>query len=153
VGCGTGEDAVDIAAMGFEYCGLDVAEAAILDAKTKNKSNSSQFACADFFKWQAGQSFDVIYEKGFFHGLAGLRRRSNFIRRIATQLAPDGVWISVCGAADQKHTKFPHGAIYLRDLIMPAEVYFEVLEVVKDNYGLADHEREFRAWHSVFRRY
>lgn len=153
IGCGTGQDAISIAKMGFDYCGLDVSEVAIQCASKSNRRRSVSFNCVDFFHWSYDEPFDVIYEKGFFHGLAGRRRRNNFVRRVAAQLAPTGIWISVCGSADQKHGHFSHGAIYLRDLIEPAEVYFEVLEIVKDNYGLADPSKDFPAWHSVLRRY
>lgn len=153
VGCGRGDDAADIIQMGFEYYGLDIAEAAIAYAKKRNPGHGSDFISEDFFNWNSGQQFDVIYDKGFFHGLAGLRRRNSFIRRVARQLSSRGIWITVCGSADQTHEKFPRGAIYLRDLIGPAEVYFEVLEIVKDDYGLADRTKEFQAWHAAFRRY
>jgi hypothetical protein len=112
----------------------------------------ASFSSADFFRWSAKEAFGVIYEKGFFHGLRGVRRRNMFIRRAASLLGPKGIWLSVCGAADHRRLDFHHGAIYLRDLIGPAEIYFEVLEVVKANYGLADRHHEFGAWHAVFRR-
>jgi 2-polyprenyl-3-methyl-5-hydroxy-6-metoxy-1,4-benzoquinol methylase len=153
IGCGTGEDATSIVDLGFEYHGLDVSEAAISSAKDRLEGAGRAFSCSDFFSWPAGEPFDVIYDKGFFHGLAGTRRRNTFVRRVASQLVPHGLWISVCGSADQKHENYTHGAIYLRDLVGPAEVYFEVLEIVKDRYGLADQSKEFSAWHSAFRRY
>jgi SAM-dependent methyltransferase len=153
VGCGVGDDAVEIAQMGFEYHGLDVSETAIRVAKAEKKRKALDFTCADFFRWAAREPFHVIYEKGFFHGLAGTRQRNRFIRHVASQLTHNGIWVSVCGAADQKHKRFPHGAIYLRDLVGPAEVYFEVLEIQKANYGLADQSKDFPAWHSAFRRY
>jgi 2-polyprenyl-3-methyl-5-hydroxy-6-metoxy-1,4-benzoquinol methylase len=152
VGCGMGDDAVAIAATGFQYHGLDIAEAAIGIAKSRNSPRRAvTFTCADFFRWSDEKPFNVIYEKGFFHGLAGLRRRNAFIRHVASHLAPDGIWVSVCGSADQISQDFPHGAIYLRDLVGPAEVYFQVLEIVKSNYGLADRTKDFSAWHAAFR--
>jgi trans-aconitate methyltransferase len=152
VGCGTGNDAAAIVKMGFDYHGLDVAEAAISEARASKKTKALDFTCADFFRWSGEKPFDVIYEKGFFHGLAGVRRRNTFIRRVASHLAPEGIWVSVCGSADQTRGDFARGAIYLRDLVGPAEVYFEVLEIVKGNYGLADESNDFSAWHASFRR-
>jgi len=149
VGCGTGDDSEVIVDMGFDYLGVDFAEAAI---RKRKRGNGAEFMSRDFFKWSCGESFDVIYEKGFFHGLAGVRRRNNFIRRTASLLNPAGIWISICGSADHRRKDFPHGTIFLRDLVEPAEVYFEILEIVKDDYGLADRANEFQAWHAVFRR-
>lgn len=152
VGCGVGDDANEIGKLGFDYFGLDISDAAIRDAKARYISRTLHFARADFFCWSAADSFDVVYEKGIFHGLAGVRRRNTFVRRAATLLRPQGIWISVCGSADHRRKDFSHGAIYLRDLIAPAEIYFEVLEVVKAPYGLVDKEHEFDAWHAAFRR-
>lgn len=153
IGCGTGDDSVAIVESGFAYHGLDFSPVAIRSAKRHVRHKNITFTCADFFEWLPAEPFDVIYEKGFFHGLAGARRRNTFVRRVASQLEPNGLWVSVCGAADEKHDRFPHGAIYLRDLVGPAQVYFEILEIIKGRYGLADESRDFQAWYSAFRRY
>jgi SAM-dependent methyltransferase len=152
IGCGTGIDATTFIEHEFEYCGLDFSEAAIRQAVNNHKRYSYNFSCADFFQWTSKEPFGVIYEKGFFHGLRGVRRRNTFVRRAASLLSPDGIWLTVCGAADHRRSDFNHPAIYLRDLIGPAEIYFEVLEVIKADYGLADRQHEFSAWHAVFRR-
>jgi 2-polyprenyl-3-methyl-5-hydroxy-6-metoxy-1,4-benzoquinol methylase len=153
VGCGMGDDSDAIVKMGFDYLGLDVADAAIRNIKTRRNGTAPEFTSADFFRWSSDKRFDVVYEKGFFHGLAGVRRRKNFLRRVAWSLAPQGIWVSVSGSADPNRCEdLPHGAIFLRDLVEPAEVYFEVLEIVKDDYGLADGANDFKAWHTVCRR-
>ena len=152
IGCGTGDDAPGLLDFGLEYLGLDFSEAAVRQAASRHGSEVCRFVYADFFNWTSGEPFDIIYEKGVFHGLGGVRRRNVFVRRVASLLSPNGIWLSICGAADRRHPEFPHGAIYLRDLIGPAEIYFEVLEVVKAEYGLADRHHEFGAWHAAFRR-
>lgn len=152
IGCGTGIDSATFVKLGFEYLGIDFSEAAIRQAVKNHSSDTFKFACADFFKWAASEPFSVIYEKGFFHGLRGVRRRNSFVRRAASLLMTDGIWITVCGAADRRRSDFNHPAIYLRDLIGPAEIYFEVLGVNKADYGLADRHHEFSAWHAAFRR-
>lgn len=152
VGCGTGNDAPDLVNLGLEYLGLDLSEAAVEQATSLHGSALCKFVSADFFQWKAREAFDIIYDKGVFHGLGGVRRRNAFVRRAASLLSPNGIWLSVCGAPDHRRSDFRHGTIYLRDLIGPAEVCFEVLEVVKAGYGLADQQHDFSAWHAVFRR-
>jgi SAM-dependent methyltransferase len=152
VGCGTGTDAATFVKHGFEYLGLDISPISIEKAKSKNLISGISFECGDFFQRSTKKSFDVVYEKGFFHNLAGVRRRNTFIRRVASKLSEHGIWITVCGSADYRREDFPHGAIYLGDLVGPAEVYFEVLEVLKGPYGLLDHQFDFEAWYAVFRR-
>jgi SAM-dependent methyltransferase len=152
IGCGTADDAVAIARLGFEYTGVDTSTEAIRVAAGRKNEHSFRFLSADVFKWEPRERFDVVYDKGLFHGLAGPRRRSTLVRRIARLLNPNGVWITVCGAADRRRSDFGHGAIYLRDLVLPAEIYFEVLEVLKAPYSLADKDHDFEAWHAAFRR-
>lgn len=152
IGCGSGDDANQIRKLGFDYLGIDVSDAAIRGAKASYASENIHFTRTNFFRWSSAGSFNAIYEKGVFHGLAGVRRRNTFVRRAATLLCSKGIWVTVCGSADYRRKDFTHGAIYLRDLIGPAEIYFEALEVVKAPYGLADKNHEFEAWHGAFRR-
>lgn len=152
VGCGLGMDVLALLKLGFEYAGLDISAQAIRSAQKRFGSQKARFLQADFLRWSTEFSFDAIYDKGFFHGLAGMRRRNAVVRRIAAALRPGGIWVTVCGSADRRRVDFCHGAIYLRDLVAPAEVYFEVLEVVKSSYGLAHQKHDFDAWHAAFRR-
>lgn len=152
IGCGNGDDSDSITRMGFTYLGIDISKTAIRYAKSRHHSNQVQFSPADFFRWSSKVSFDVVYEKGFFHGLAGVRRRNAFLRRVAASLNEKGIWTTVCGSADHRRDDFTHGAIYLRDLIGPAEIHFEILEVIKGPYGLTDKGHNFQAWYGVFRR-
>lgn len=153
LGClGPGACPLPRRAVGFDYLGLDISKAAIRSARAQSERTTVRFLQADFFHWSTNSSFDVIYDKGLFHGLAGVRRRNAFLCRVAAALRPEGIWITVCGSADHRRSDFCHGAIYLRDLVAPAEIYFEILEIVKTPYGLADQEHDFEAWHAAFRR-
>lgn len=152
VGCGTGDDSTEIVDLDFNYLGIDASPAAIARAASTRRTPQIRFLLFDFFAKSSLAPFDVIYEKGVFHGLAGVRRRSMFARRVAIHLRPSGIWISICGSADIYDPNFSRGAIYLRDLVAPVEPYLEVLEVVKAPYGLAEVSHEFVAWHAVFRR-
>lgn len=148
VGCGTSPDRLQLASLGFRYTGLDLSEEAI----KRGAVSGAHLIRADFFKHKIADTFDVAYDKGFYHGLAGSRRRTAAARRISMLLTPGGIWVTVCGSADKLDASFRRGAIFLRDLVGPVEVYFEVLEVVKDSYGLLDTRHEFDAWHAAFRK-
>jgi len=151
IGCGIGTDALTLKALGFDYLGIDASQAAIRSAVART-TPAIRFKCDDFFTFRPKEQFGVVYEKGFFHGLAGVRRRSAFVRRLATILNPNGLWVSVCGSADHRRSDFSHGALYLRDLVGPAEIFFEVMEIVKAPYGLLESSCDFQAWHAAFRR-
>lgn len=151
-GCGLGDDSAQLAEMGFDYLGVDIAATAVGSAAATHSGRGLRFLAADFFTFRSPPGFDVLYDKGFFHGLRGVRRRNVFLRRAAALLRPKGLWITVCGSADRMLDDFMHGAIFLRDLVSPAEVYFELLEIVKVPYGLAQTIHDFEAWHMACRR-
>lgn len=152
IGCGTGVDSRGFAKLKFNYQGIDASSVAIDEARARYHAARSRFLCMDFFGHSSLNTFDVVYDKGVFHGLAGARRRTMFIRRVAIHLRPKGIWTTVCGSADKRDPDFPRGALYLRDLVGPAEVYFEIIEIVKAPYGLEDASHDFDAWYAVFRR-
>jgi SAM-dependent methyltransferase len=70
VGCGTGEHALMVAAMGLDATGLDAATTAIAIAKRKAEERALN---VHFMTWNAleladlGQSFDTVLDCGLFH--------------------------------------------------------------------------------------
>jgi SAM-dependent methyltransferase len=154
VGCGAGRDAQVLARWGFAVHGIDRSAAAIREATARAKPKRQRiiFEVADFFHWKSEALFNVIYDKGVFHNLHSPAERDRFARRVSSLLAPDGLWTTVCGSADGIEGRAAHGAIYLQDLVVVAEPYFEVLEIVKGKYLTAKPALDFKAWHCLFRR-
>lgn len=152
VGCGSARDSQDFLALNFNYSGIDISPKVIDLNKKQYPTLKDQFFAEDFLQWKSDKSYDVIYEKGVFHNLAGEYRRQVFIKRVAQNLKPGGIWISVCGSADDLQPGVPHGALFLQHLIEPAETYFEILEVIKSRYGTLQSRLDFQAWHCVFKR-
>jgi len=150
VGAGNGSDARGFIGEGYDYTGVDISAEAISLAKTKIPKGT--FITADFLKWPLPRTFAVVYDKGVFHNMPGVRKRNAFARRVAAALDKGGMWVCVCGSADNYDPNNPHGAIFLQHLIEPAERYFEVLEVIKAPYGTTHEGGQFDAWYCVFRR-
>ena len=149
IGCGTGSDSVPLIKEGYTYHGIDFSKEAVAEA---TQLHGPHFESVDFFRWRPGHTYNIIYDKGFFHNLGGPRRRTAAIRRISQSLSAHGIWVTVCGAADDLVEGSPHNALFLRDIIYPAEPYFEILEVIRAPYGLSDKKHDFMAWHIVMRR-
>ena len=69
-GCGTGENALHIAALGFPVVGVDVAETALAMAREKAKARGIkvEFAAADAFHLERlGRKFNTVLDCGLFH--------------------------------------------------------------------------------------
>lgn len=144
IGCGTGADIADLTSLGFDYTGIEWSPTA-----AKQASTLGNVVIGNFDEWSSSHAFDVIYDKGYFHGLQGVRARRRFSERLVTFLKPDGIWLTIAGTGDE--VTFNRGAILARDLVYPAEIWFRIHEVRRSRYGVTEARLDFDAWHAVFR--
>jgi len=153
VGCGVGDDAKDIVALGFDYDGIDISGVATARASKSLKSEAANFFPEHFLTSHPAKKYSIIYDKGVFHNQQGTRYRELFARRVAQTLDEGGMWITVCGAAEYPGTPTFHPALYLTHLVRPIEPYFEILEIIKGQYGVRKPAQDFKAWFGLFRRW
>ncbi len=69
-GCGTGENALHVAALGLHVVGVDVAETALSSAREKAASRGidADFVAADALHLdRLGQTFETVLDCGLFH--------------------------------------------------------------------------------------
>lgn len=73
VGCGTGENAMFLAASGADVVGIDISNLAIVRARAKSDQRGIEATLvqADVFdfEWE-GPGFDALLDSGFFHSLS-----------------------------------------------------------------------------------
>jgi SAM-dependent methyltransferase len=77
-GCGTGENALHLAARGLSVVGVDVAETAIARARAKadERGLDAEFAVADALRLdRLGRTFDTVLDSGLFHSFDSDERR------------------------------------------------------------------------------
>jgi SAM-dependent methyltransferase len=94
-GCGTGENTLHIASLGFSVLGVDVAETALAIARQKAAARglAVEFVAADAFQLERlGRMFPTVLDCGLFHTFKGDEQS-----RYATSLA------SVTGHAGTLH--------------------------------------------------
>ena len=98
VGCGTGENAIFYAQNKFTVSGLDLARAAIDQARSKAKERNVkvdfQEGNALALDFKAG-SFDYVTDSGLFHTFNDAQR-SLFREEVARVLKPKGVYFMMC---------------------------------------------------------
>lgn len=78
-GCGTGEHALHVAALGLPVLGVDVAETAVEMARQKAKARGldAEFLPADALRLdRLGRTFDTVLDCGLFHTFDGAERQS-----------------------------------------------------------------------------
>ena len=98
VGCGTGENALYLAELGFEVVGIDIVPTAVEKALNKAKERS---LAATFLVWDAlqlqelGRRFNTVIDSGFFHVLPD-KKRPVFVKTLASALNPGGTYLMMC---------------------------------------------------------
>ncbi len=98
VGCGTGENALYHASVGFEVWGIDAAPSAIKKAKEKAKKRGIKvnFMAGDALRLQLLQNkFDTIIDCGLFHVFSD-EERPIFAASLSSVLYPGGKYFILC---------------------------------------------------------
>ena len=97
-GCGTGENALFLAARGFEVVGVDAVEAAVEAARRKAVARGLQ---AEFLVQDAlaldglGRRFATVVDSGLFHTFDD-RERGRFAKSLAAALTLGGHYYVLC---------------------------------------------------------
>ncbi|HMW18564.1 MAG TPA: methyltransferase domain-containing protein [Accumulibacter sp.] len=120
-GCGSAWEAACLVRHGWQTTALDFSPAAIDSARLVLGAEwPGTLLCADFFTFDAGPGFDLIYERAFLCALPP-RCRADFAVRMAELLRPGGLLVGYFFCGDT--VKGPPFAIpieQLDDLLRPA---------------------------------
>jgi 2-polyprenyl-3-methyl-5-hydroxy-6-metoxy-1,4-benzoquinol methylase len=98
VGCGTGENAMYLAKLGFEVTGIDIVSAAVQEALEKARERS---ILATFLVWDAlnlqglHERFNTVIDSGFFHTLPD-KKRPVYVKSLASVLNPGETYFMMC---------------------------------------------------------
>ncbi len=97
-GCGTGENALYLAEIGFEVVGIDIVPSAIEKAFGKAKGRSP---APTFLVWDAldlellERRFNSVIDSGFFHVLPD-KTHPVFVKSLVSVLNPGGTYFMMC---------------------------------------------------------
>jgi SAM-dependent methyltransferase len=108
-GCGTGENALHVAALGLPVLGVDVAETALAIARAKaaERGVEVEFAAADAFQLERiGRRFDTVLDCGLFHTFDD-DERPRYAASLASVTEQDGTLFVLC-FSDEGPDTGPH---------------------------------------------
>jgi SAM-dependent methyltransferase len=108
-GCGSGENALHIAALGLPVLGVDVAETALAIARKKaaDRGIEVEFAAADAFHLERlGRRFETVLDCGLFHTFNS-DERPGYVASLASVTEHDGTLYVLC-FSDQGPDTGPH---------------------------------------------
>jgi SAM-dependent methyltransferase len=97
-GCGTGENALHLAALGLRVLGVDVAETAVSIARGKaaDRGVEADFVVADALHLdRLGRTFETVLDCGLFHTFDGAERR-DYVASLASAMRPGATLFVLC---------------------------------------------------------
>jgi 2-polyprenyl-3-methyl-5-hydroxy-6-metoxy-1,4-benzoquinol methylase len=97
-GCGTGENALYLAARGYEVVGVDAVELAVHAARRKaaRRGLAAEFLVGDALALGAlDRRFATVIDSGLFHTFDD-QERPRFVDSLATVLQPGGHYFMLC---------------------------------------------------------
>jgi len=103
VGCGTGENVLYLAELGFAAMGVDGAPTAISKARAKAKQRgvTAQFEVADALSLSMpNRQFDSVIDTGLFHVFSD-EERDRFRDSLARVVRPGGTYFLMCFSDQQ----------------------------------------------------
>ncbi|MDP2663429.1 MAG: class I SAM-dependent methyltransferase [Dehalococcoidia bacterium] len=109
VGCGAGENALHLAALGHEVWGIDSSPRAIEKAQTKARERGlgATFLVRDALALdRLGRTFDTVIDSGLFHSFSD-EERGAFASSLAAVLGPGGSYYMLCFSDRQPGTEGP----------------------------------------------
>lgn len=98
IGCGTGENALFLAARGLDVVGLDASQTAIAKARAKaaERKTEAVFVVGDALELATlGRQFDTVIECGLLHVLSD-RDRARLVASVAAVLRAGGRYFVLC---------------------------------------------------------
>jgi SAM-dependent methyltransferase len=153
-GCGTGENALLVAALGLSVLGFDVAETALAIARKKalDRGLAVEFAVADAFHLERlGRMFETVLDCGLFHTFNSDERPA-YATSLASVTAHDGTLYVLCFSDDGPDTG-PHPIRQedLRAAFNPSSGW-NVAAIEPDRIHTRFHDNGAPAWFATIKR-
>jgi len=153
-GCGTGENALHVAALGLSVLGVDVAETALAMAREKADERGIEvaFAVADAFELERlGRTFETVLDCGLFHTFDA-DERPRYVASLATVTEHDGTLYVLCFRDDGPETG-PH-PVRQEELraAFNADSGWTVVAIEPDRVQTRFHDNGAPAWLATIKR-
>jgi SAM-dependent methyltransferase len=153
-GCGTGENALHVAALGLPVLGVDVAETALATARAKaaDRGIEAEFAVADALQLgRLGRRFATVMDCGLFHTFDG-DERPGYVASLASVTEHDGTLYVLC-FSDEGPDPGPHPVSEheLRAAFTPATGW-EIAALEPDRVQTRFHDDGAPAWLATIKR-
>lgn len=152
IGCGTGTNALWLAARGFDVLGVDISPRAVARAQAKADAAGVRvrFAVLDILSADIEQaSFDFVFDRGVLHVFDDASDRAQFARQVARALVTGGQWLCLSGSTEGPPRDMGPPRRSARDLVETVEPVLEIVELRSATFDVE--EQELKAWRLLTR--
>jgi ubiquinone/menaquinone biosynthesis C-methylase UbiE len=153
-GCGTGENALHLASLGFSVLGVDVAETALAIARAKaaDRGIEVEFAAADALQLERlGRTFETVLDCGLFHTFDG-DERPGYVASLASVTERGGTLHVLCFSDEGPDTgPHPISREELRAAFNPGTGW-NVAAIEPDRLQTRFHDHGAPAWIATIKR-
>jgi SAM-dependent methyltransferase len=150
-GCGTGENALHVAALGLDVLGVDVAGTAVAIAREKaaERGLDTEFVTADALRLgDLGRAFDSVLDCGLFHAFDDAERRA-YAQSLASVTRPGGHLHVLCFSDADQRVPHPVGEDELR---APFDAAWSIVSISRDRLETRFAPEGVPAWLATIRR-
>ena len=153
-GCGTGENALHVASLGFSVLGVDVAETALAIARQKahDRQIDVEFVATDAFQLERlGRVFQTVLDCGLFHTFDP-DERTRYVTSLAS-VTEHGATLYVLCFSDHGPDTGPHPVRQeeLRAVFNP-RTGWDIASLEPDHIQTRYHEQGAPAWFATIKR-
>ncbi|HEX2610535.1 MAG TPA: class I SAM-dependent methyltransferase, partial [Gemmatimonadales bacterium] len=153
-GCGTGENALHVASLGFSVLGVDVAETALAIAREKaaDRGVEIELAVADALHLERlGRRFETVLDCGLFHTFDDDERPA-YVASLASVIERDGTLYVLCFSDEGLDTgPHPVSQEVLRAAFNPGDGW-NVATIEADRTQTRFHADGAPAWFATIKR-
>lgn len=152
LGCGTGENVLELARRGVDAWGVDSTPFAVATAEKKRDERglSARFVCGDALDLAAlGRRFDTVLDCGLFHVIAE-EERLRYVRELPSVLGPGGRFLMLGFRTSGTRERGPRG--YTPDELRAYLAGWKEVFLRPATYETNDREHGEPAWLSLFER-
>lgn len=136
IGCGTGTNALWLAAQGFEVLALDLAPLAVERARAKAAAapkpaaERCRFEVRDFLSGELPEGgFQLVFDRGCFHVFDDAKDQLSFAARAAQVLANGGHWLSLIGSTEGPAREMGPPRRTAREVLQAIEPALELVQL------------------------
>ncbi len=152
-GCGTGENAIELASRGLDVLGIDWAPAAITAAVSKAQVRrvKVEFAVGDALSLgHLGRTFECILDCGLFHTFND-EQRAAYVASLGTALRPGGVLLLLCFSDEEPWDGGPR-RVTQAELRSAFAVGWNVAFITRERFATRLHDAGAIAWLAAIER-